>query len=236
MSLNVPPEPQIEQKSKGMRIMSGKLGAAYVVAQSRAAKGVKNLWGDVVPIILPTVEPQQIYVDKAGPEVLGQMYVFKDRSERDLCLRPEATATCQLLAQSTYKTFPDLKLFYWQKCFRYERPQAGRYREFTQFGIEILNPTKDWTNDLIYAARVLMRSVFNVGEVQYDVCRGVKRGLGIYNDTGFEFVAESLGAQKQILGGGPYENGQGFAIGVDRVLLLDGVTDGLAEDWRENRF
>ena len=102
-----------------------------------------------------------------------------------------------------------------QRCFRYERPQAGRYREFTQFGVEVLNPTWDWTEDLI----LLGRRLLDIAGLTFAVNRGVKRGLGIYTDAGFEFVCDALGAQKQVLGGGPYENGYGFAVGVDRVLL-----------------
>jgi ATP phosphoribosyltransferase regulatory subunit HisZ len=40
-------------------------------------------------VVLPSLEPSTVYVDKAGPEVLGQMYVFPDKAGRPLCLRPE---------------------------------------------------------------------------------------------------------------------------------------------------
>jgi histidyl-tRNA synthetase len=73
-------------------------------------------------ICLPIVEKSEIYIEKAGPEILGQMYVFKDKSGRDLCLRPEGTATCQLLARGPLKSQKDVKLFYVVQCFRYERP------------------------------------------------------------------------------------------------------------------
>lgn len=219
----LPNEPDLaEKQAKGTRILAGALAQAYFNLQVELTAIAQGF--GCLPIILPTVEPSSIYSDKAGPEVLGQMYVFKDKGERDLCLRPEATATCQLLAQSTYKTFRDLKFCYWQKCYRYERPQSGRYREFTQFGIEVLNPTRDWTDDLVKLAELMLRRAIRS---PFIVSRGVKRGLGIYNAEGFEILVEELGAQKQVVGGGPYENGQGFAIGVDRLLCVPGTV----EDW-----
>ena len=222
----LPSEPDLSEKqSKGVRILAGALAQAYFNAQVEMF-AIAQRFGCSI-LILPTVEPSQIYVDKAGLEVLGQMYCFKDRVERDLCLRPEATATCQLLAQKTFKTHFDLKVCYWQKCYRYERPQMGRYREFTQMGVEILNPTKDWTEELIDLADEMVRSV---STVEFLVSRGVQRGLGIYTGKGFEILCEQLGAQKQVCGGGPYENGQGFAIGIDRLLCIPGVVERLSDE------
>lgn len=51
-------------------------------------------------IVLPSLEPSSLYVEKAGEEILGQMYVFPDKKGRSLCLRPEGTATCQVLADT----------------------------------------------------------------------------------------------------------------------------------------
>jgi hypothetical protein len=45
-------------------------------------------------VVLPAIEPASVYVDKAGPEILQQMYVFPDRSGRQLCLRPEGQRPC----------------------------------------------------------------------------------------------------------------------------------------------
>ena len=47
----------------------------------------------------PRLSLPSFYVDKAGADVLGQMYAFTDRKGRELCLRPEGTATSQLLAR-----------------------------------------------------------------------------------------------------------------------------------------
>ena len=69
-------------------------------------------------IILPSLEMSEIYVEKAGNEILNQMYTFKDKGDRDLCLRPEGTATIQLLANKYWKQQKDVKLWYFEKCWR----------------------------------------------------------------------------------------------------------------------
>ena len=82
--------------------------------------------------------------------------------------------------------------------------------------MEILNPTKDYTEDLIYLVERLLPKDKNF------ICdRNVTRGLDYYqNGKGFEFRYEELGAQKQICGGGSYDGGIGFALGIDRLLLI----------------
>ncbi|KHD86846.1 histidine--tRNA ligase [Heyndrickxia ginsengihumi] len=73
--------------------------------------------------------------------VQKEMYTFKDRGDRSLTLRPEGTAS---VARSfiEHKMFGNpnqpVKLFYNGPMFRYERPQAGRFRQFVQFGVEAL--------------------------------------------------------------------------------------------------
>ncbi|MEE9594468.1 MAG: histidine--tRNA ligase, partial [Candidatus Hydrothermarchaeales archaeon] len=64
---------------------------------------------------------------------------FKDKSGRDLTLRPELTAPAMrvYLQELTHSPKP-VKLYYLGDCFRYERPQSGRYREFTQAGVELI--------------------------------------------------------------------------------------------------
>lgn len=70
--------------------------------------------------------------------VEGEMYTFKDKGDRDLALRPEGTAgVVRAYVQNKLFGEPDVsKLYYIGPMFRYERPQAGRYRQFHQFGIE----------------------------------------------------------------------------------------------------
>ena len=167
-------------------------------------------------IVLPGIEPASVYVEKAGEEILGQMYTFPDKAGRQLCLRPEGTATCQLMADSVFRQRRDMRLWYVTQCWRYERPQAGRYREFTQFGVEILNPRGEVRSELFALAERMVKEF----TAEYAVNDAVKRGLAYYVEDGFEISCPSLGAQKQVCGGGSYKQGCGFAFGVDRLMLL----------------
>ena len=170
-----------------------------------------------VEMMLPTIQNREIFVDKIGDENRNMMYEFTDRGERSLVLAPEYTAVIQRLADTTFKHQKDVKIFYVGECFRGEKPQAGRYRQFTQFGVEIINPTRDYREELITLASVMISRVTD----DYRVDRNVSRGLDYYKDgRGFEIVCEGLGSSKQVCGGGEYDGGIGFAIGIDRILLL----------------
>ncbi|KIL44519.1 histidine--tRNA ligase [Jeotgalibacillus soli] len=73
--------------------------------------------------------------------VQKEMYTFTDRGERSLTLRPEGTAAVvRSYVQHKMFGYPDqpTKLFYQGPMFRYERPQAGRFRQFVQFGVEAI--------------------------------------------------------------------------------------------------
>lgn len=68
-----------------------------------------------------------------------EMYTFTDRGQRSLTLRPEGTApVVRAYLENNLASGPlPVKVFYFGPMFRYERPQAGRYRQFTQFGLEV---------------------------------------------------------------------------------------------------
>lgn len=70
--------------------------------------------------------------------VSKEMYTFADRSKRSLTLRPEMTASCvrSLIEHRLYSGVLPVKWYYSGPMFRYDRPQAGRYRQFHQFGVE----------------------------------------------------------------------------------------------------
>jgi histidyl-tRNA synthetase len=87
----------------------------------------------------PTFEHLELFTAKSGPEIVEQLYAFEDKSERELTLRPELTAPVVRFYNEELRARPKpLRLFYFGNCFRYERPQSGRYREFWQFGAELV--------------------------------------------------------------------------------------------------
>lgn len=165
---------------------------------------------------LPTIEPRSNYTNKIGPEMTGQMFSLEDTS---LVLRPEGTATLQLLASGPWKSTKDIKVFYAARCFRYERPQKGRYREFTQFGCEWLNPRKP-SQAMEYMADMADHMAVEILGATYEFIADTERGLTYYTDRkGFEIRVPSLGAIQQVCGGGAYAEGVGFAFGVDRLSM-----------------
>ena len=108
-------------------------------------------------------------------------------------------------------------MFYVSECFRGEKPQKGRYRQFTQLGVEIINPTSAPPFELTAMELCILFSK----DYKYTLNTNAKRGLNYYeNGKGFEISCNDLGSSKQICGGGIYEGGIGFAIGVDRLLEL----------------
>ena len=102
-------------------------------------------------IRVPTFESTDLYARGVGEgtDIVGkEMFTFSDRGGRSLTLRPEGTAGVVRAAIENgllWKTMP-LQLCYNLSCFRNERPQAGRFKEFHQFGAEIFGvpfPTAD---------------------------------------------------------------------------------------------
>lgn len=90
-------------------------------------------------IATPTFEHLELFTVKSGEEIIEEMYVFSDKSGRKLALRPELTAPVMRMFVNECSVLPrPLRFYYFSNCFRYERPQKGRYREFWQFGVELI--------------------------------------------------------------------------------------------------
>jgi histidyl-tRNA synthetase len=95
----------------------------------------------------PILEDTGLYLKKSGGELSAQLFRFEDQGGRDVTLRPEVTASLARLVAEHQRNFPKpLKWFEIGQCFRYEKPQKGRGREFHQFNVDILGeagPTAD---------------------------------------------------------------------------------------------
>ncbi|WP_083340755.1 ATP phosphoribosyltransferase regulatory subunit [Chromobacterium amazonense] len=168
--------------------------------------------------ILPALWGQDTFIAKTGgSEILEQMWAFPDRKDRPCCLIPEATALFQERSKEFLDGRREAKFFYVARCYRYERPQAGRYREFTQLGCEYLSA------DPAKASRVsrqLCQGFLDSLGLRYQLDSAARRGLSYYlNGEGFEMRVPELGAQKQVVGGGAYREGAGFGIGLERLAL-----------------
>ena len=93
-------------------------------------------------ISTPIVESTELFNRAVGEEtevVSKEMYSFSDRSDNSLTLKPESTAgVVRAYIENGMNSLPKpIELYYIEPHFRYERPQAGRYRQFYQFGVEV---------------------------------------------------------------------------------------------------
>ncbi|MGM9532241.1 histidine--tRNA ligase [Intestinibacter sp.] len=91
----------------------------------------------------PIFEHTEVFARSVGDTtdvVQKEMYTFTDRGDRQLSLKPEGTAGVirSFIENKMYADTQPTKLYYITPCFRYERPQAGRQRQFHQFGVEVL--------------------------------------------------------------------------------------------------
>lgn len=103
----------------------------------------------------PIFESSDLYhrsVGESSDIVRKETYDFKDKGNRDLTLRPEGTAgVVRSFIENKCYSEPDAKKYYYNgTMYRYERPQVGRLREFTQFGVEVLG-----SNDPLIDAEVI---------------------------------------------------------------------------------
>lgn len=105
----------------------------------------------------PIFEDAELFILRSGPNVLNELYAFKDKGDRELALRPEMTAPAIRMFVNSMSNEPKpIKIFYFGQCFRYERPQSGRYREFFQFGAEIIGSATPETDAEAIALAVSM--------------------------------------------------------------------------------
>ena len=87
----------------------------------------------------PILEETALYQKKAGDELNTQLFRFTDQGKRDVTMRPELTASLARIVSGNQRDYPKpMKWFEIGQCFRYEKPQKGRGREFIQFNADII--------------------------------------------------------------------------------------------------
>jgi len=113
---------------------------------------------------LPILEHKELFIKSIGENseiVTKQMYEFKDKGNRDLVLRPEATASVVRFHNEFFKN-ESKKYSYFGKMFRYENPQKNRYREFIQAGAEIVGTIDEYSNLQILKSSIRFLSLLNI--------------------------------------------------------------------------
>ena len=87
----------------------------------------------------PPLESLDLYVEKSGPEIVGQLYNFQDKGGREITLRPEMTPSLARILGERSRSMPKpIRWFSMPQLFRYERQQRGRLREHFQWNVDVV--------------------------------------------------------------------------------------------------
>lgn len=116
-------------------------------------------------IKIPTFEASELYIKSVGETsdiVKKETYDFLDKSKRKLTLRPEFTAgVVRMFLENKLYSNEINKFYYYGSAFRYERPQQGRYREHTQFGVESFGVKSEYLDAEVIS--LAFKMLYNLG-------------------------------------------------------------------------
>ena len=150
------------EQVKGTRNLYGLEAEKYLYIYDIFRKSFNTYGYDLIE--LPTIEYKELFNKSIGENseiVTKQMYEFKDKGNRDLVLRPEATASVVRFHNEFFKN-ESKKYSYFGKMFRYENPQKNRYREFIQAGAEIVGTIDEYSNLQILKSSIRFLSLLNI--------------------------------------------------------------------------
>ena len=160
------------QKIKGTLDYYGELTNKKRFVENKAREICKKY--NLEEIITPTFENTEVFSRSSGDSsdiVTKEMYTFLDKSERSITLRPEGTAgVVRSFLENKLYVNPGLKkYFYCGSMYRYERPQAGRYREFSQFGVEFFGEDNYLLDAQVIALGDKILKGYGLGD-KYRIC------------------------------------------------------------------
>src|SRR5919106_2826989 len=109
----------------------------------------------------PPLEPLELYTRKSGDEIVGQLYTFRDKGDREVALRPEMTPTlARMVGARAQALKKPIRWFSIPQLFRYERQQRGRLREHFQLNMDIAGEPGPLADaELIAAGPRILRAV-----------------------------------------------------------------------------
>ncbi len=183
----------------------------------------------------PVLEPTELYRRKSGDEIVKQLFHFTDAGGREVAMRPETTPSLARMAAAKHKELrKPIKWFQIGSCFRYERAQKGRGREFYQFNCDILGePSIAADADLVAMAIDTMCSLgFREGDFVVRLSdRNVwpdfleKSGIAAENLSAFLQVIDKMEREKPAVTEERLE-----ALGTSRAAV-DAFIAGQGADW-----
>ena len=171
------------QRPRGTRdftpdVMNRRLAFENLLESKSLSHGFKR-------VQTPIFESLDLFTAKSGPGVVKQLYAFQDKSDRDLTLRPELTAPVMRMISEEMRSSPKpLRLSYFGQCFRYEESKKGRYREFFQYGVELIGASGPLAEAEVVSLAIdmlescgLMDYELRIGHV--GVLKDILTGLGL---------------------------------------------------------
>lgn len=203
------------QRPRGTRdfipeVMNRRLAFENLLENKALSHGFKR-------VQTPIFETLDLFTAKSGPGIVKQLYAFQDKSDRGLTLRPELTAPVMRMVSEEMRSYPKpLRLSYFGQCFRYEESKKGRYREFFQYGAELIGASGPLAEAEVVSLAIDMLDT--CGLMDYEVRIG---HVGVLRD-----ILSGLGLSEQ---------GEPEAPVASAMRLLDkGDWDGLAELFTAN--
>jgi histidyl-tRNA synthetase len=116
----------------------------------------------------PPLEPTDLYVEKSGPEIVQQLYNFRDKGDREVALRPEMTPTlARMVGARAGAMRKPIKWFSMPQLFRYERAQRGRLREHFQLNFDIVGDDGVGADVELLAAGIDVLRAFGLTEADF---------------------------------------------------------------------
>jgi len=112
----------------------------------------------------PPLEPLELYTQKSGSEIVGQLYHFRDRGDREVALRPEMTPTlARMVAARASALKKPIRWFSIPQLFRYERQQRGRLREHFQLNLDVIGEPGPLADAEVIAAAIDVARLLGLG-------------------------------------------------------------------------
>lgn len=118
----------------------------------------------------PVLEPLELYIEKSGEEIVGQLFNFEDRGGRAVALRPEMTPSlARLIGAKANSLKRPIKWFNIGEHYRYERPQKGRLRAFYQFNVDIFGESGPSADAELIALLAQSLQSFGLGSSDFKI-------------------------------------------------------------------
>lgn len=181
---------------RGTKDIIGEEAKKYVYISNVAQKMFENYGYNFVKT--PIFEETELFkrgIGEATDVVEKEMYTFKDRGDRSITLRPENTASlvrCYL--ENAIYAKEDVSRFYYNgSMFRYERPQAGRQREFNQIGLEVFGEKSPKVDAEVIAIGYKFLEKLGISDLEVKINSvGSKESRTIYREKLIEHFSKHL--------------------------------------------